>query len=42
MASVSYMNDRVAHGEFPIFTDIGVEAHNVYILNILALPGLIV
>jgi hypothetical protein len=36
------MNDRVAHGEFPIFADIGVEAHNVYILNSLAFRGLIV
>jgi hypothetical protein len=41
-ASISHINDRVAHGEFSIFTDMGVEAHNIYILNSLALPGLIV
>jgi hypothetical protein len=36
------MNDRMAHWEFSLFTDIGIEAHNVYILNSLALTGLIV
>jgi hypothetical protein len=36
------MNDSVPHGELTIFADKVVEAHNVYILNSLALPGLIV
>jgi len=35
------MNDRVFNGELTVFTDMGVEAHNFYILNSLALPGLI-
>jgi hypothetical protein len=36
------MKAHVAHGELTIFTDKGVEAHFVYILNSLAFPGLIV
>jgi len=36
------MNDLVAHGELTIFTDRWIEAHNEYIMNRLALPGLIV
>jgi hypothetical protein len=36
------MNDRMAHWDYSIFTDLGVEANNVYILNSVALPGLIV
>ena len=39
---VSHMNDRMAHWEFSVYTDTGIEAHNVYILHILAFRGLIV
>jgi len=42
LARVSHINDRVRHGKFSILTDVGVQAHNVCILNSLNLPGLIV
>jgi hypothetical protein len=41
-ASVSHMNDRVAHWDLEVFTYITVKAHDAYILNSLAYQGLIV
>jgi len=41
-ASVSHMDERMAHRELVVFTYIRVKAHDVYILNSLALLGLIV
>jgi hypothetical protein len=36
------MDDRMAHGELKVLAYVRIEAHDIYILNSLALPGLIV
>ena len=41
-ASLSHMDDRMVHGELVVFAYLRIEAHDVYILNSLAFPGLIV
>jgi len=39
-ASVSHKDDPMVHGELEVFTYIRVKAHDVYILDSLAFPGL--
>jgi hypothetical protein len=41
-ASVSHMDDQMAHGELEVLAFARIKAHDVYVLNSLALPGLIV
>ena len=41
-AGVSNMDERMVHGKLGVFTYIRLKAHNVYLLNSLAFPGLIV
>jgi len=40
--SVSHMDDRIAHGELEVLAYVRIEVHDVYILNSLDFPGLIV
>jgi hypothetical protein len=40
-ASVSHMNARMPHGELEVLAYVRIEAQDVYILNSLALTGLI-
>jgi hypothetical protein len=41
-ANVSHMDDRMVHWQLVVFTYIWVKAHDVYILNSLDFPDLIV
>ena len=41
-ASVSHMDDRIAHGELEVLAYVRIGSHAFYILNSLAFPGCIV
>ena len=41
-ASVSHMDDRMAYGEHVVLANVRLKAHDVYILNRLAFPVLVV